>query len=160
MRDALGTETSVRAYASVNPAATVLQLYDMWHNWCVLLDLISDAKIISGKVSIPEPWTIFDGKGDPLAGGRVEQVGLFTYSVVGTNKHYTTSVPAIGNGALIGDRIDLGDSSIISFTTLWENDEAVYIFSNENFQAINGFLEASIAFHKLRKQLQRSSRVR
>jgi len=158
VKDAFGQETSTRAYALVNPLTTLAVLEDIWHTWAGDLDQVTDGKITGGRILLPQPFDIFSGKANAVAGSRLEQAALFGYAVAGTDRRYSQVVPAIRNTALIGDRIDLTDADILVWITLWNNDLADLIYANDHEQPISAFLDAQLAFRRLRKQLQRSSK--
>ena len=160
IRDASGIEQAVQAYGVLDGAATLDSLYLPFGKWISDLDAASGGQVTRGRVFL-SPVMPTGIKSTPDAGSRVEQTGLFGFSVNGSDKRYTAAIPAIANTALVGDRIDLDTGAGFTIADDWGNQNGVGMFglsfTNEYGQEIVICIDALVSFRRKRKQLQRAS---
>ncbi len=151
MRDARGQTAPARSYLTLADTTTLAQLLDTLASWGTDIQDLSDAEIQSMQVRI----TTANLAGGPARGGLavIEQTGVIGFRAAGTSKRYSLYIPAFSNLELSGDRIDLGSSNLLNLVA----EQTGGVFTNEVGQDLTGFAGASLAFHKFRKQLQRSS---
>lgn len=157
--DEWGTEDSAPYFATANDTQTIAALGAEVQAWVTAMDNASDAMITAVRLTLfpTLPGGIKTAAGN---GSRVEQQGLLGFSVTGTSKRYSSRIPAIGNGGtvLAGNRIVLTAIDPVGLLIkLLTTVGTVLTWCNEHDQAIKVFIDALVAFHKKRKQLQRSS---
>ena len=160
IRDAWGIEQSVQAYGLLDGTTTLDSLYLPFDKWITDLDAISAGQVTKGRLLI-YPAMPTGIKSSPDADSRVEQTGLFGFSVTGSDKRYTAAIPAIAASALIGDRIDLQSGAGFTIWDDWGNQNGVGMFglsfTNEYGQEIIICIDALVSFRKMRRQMRRSS---
>jgi len=159
--DEWGTEASTAMYAQASDTHTLASLDAEIADWITAIDAVTGGYIKAARVEIiPALPGGVKTAGQVVAGSRVEQNGGFGFEVSGTSKKYTTYIPALLDDSTVlnGDRIVLTSTQpagvlIAILTTVG----TVLTWLSEHNQQITGFIDAFVAFHKKRKQLQRSS---
>lgn len=156
LRDEWGIEAATAAYISVDDAATMASLQTAWFHFQQDVDAISDGQIIRGSIVLGmAPDSV---KAAPIAGGRVEQTGLFNFIGTASPRRWAAAVPAIAAATLVGDRINLANADVTTFIALLTGGVAgTYSYTNDHGQPITAMVDAFVSFRKKRKQLQRSS---
>jgi hypothetical protein len=157
--DEWGIEASTALYGTADDTQTIAGLDTEVGSLITALDAMSDGVIRQARVTI-FPTLPGGIKSTANAGSRVEQTGLLGFNATGSSKRYTAAIPALKNDptVLAADRIvltvaDPAANLIFILTTLG----TVLHWCNEHYQQISKFIDALVAFHKKRKQLQRSS---
>jgi hypothetical protein len=156
VEDELGVSATFLANALADPAATVTQLDTMWQTIGGLLDAITGGIIRGGHYRVMQDLT--GGKSSAAAGSRVEQAGVFNFSVAGTSYKTGLMVPSLKNSAITADRIDLSNSDIAAFlAAIVAATAGVLEWTSENRQALIALVDAFLSFRTHRKQLVRVS---
>jgi len=161
--DAWGIESSTSFYAEADDTQVIADLDTEVGAWISALDNASDGVIRSARVTLfpTIPGDVKASAVNPTAGGAlVEQVGALGFNAAGSSKRYSAYIPAVSNGATVlsGDRIVLSAVDPIGvLVKLLTTVGTVLTWCNEHYQEISKFIDALVAFHKKRKQLQRSS---
>lgn len=157
--DEWGISDSTAMFAQANDTQTIAAMDIELKNWLVALDAMSDGYIKDARLTL-FPSLPTSVKTAANSGSRVEQQGLLGFKATGSSKRYSAKVPALSNGGTVlsGDRIvltaaDPAANLIFILTTIG----TVLNWCNEHYQQITDFVDALVAFHKKRKQLQRSS---
>jgi hypothetical protein len=157
--DEWGIETSTAFYANADDAQTIAGLDTEVGGLITALDAMSDGVVRQARVTI-FPTLPGGIKATANSGSRVEQTGLLGFLATGSSKRYTAAVPALKNDVTVlnADRIvltaaDPAANLIFILTTLG----TVLHWCNEHYQELRQFVDALVAFHRKRKQLQRSS---
>jgi len=157
--DEWGIEASAPFYGQANDASTIAAMETELSAFLTALDATTDGYIKSARLTL-FPSLPTGIKTAAAAGSRVEQTGLLGFSASGTSKRYTADIPALSNGATVmsGDRIVLtGVDPIGVLVALLTTVGTVLKWCNAHNQQITQFIDALVAYHKKRKQLQRSS---
>jgi hypothetical protein len=156
--DEWGIEASAPYYALADPSLTITAMLAEANALLGALQAASDAHISHGHITMalaaPAPT------GVATAGSRVEQTGVLNFSSTGTSKRWGGYVPAISNGATVlsGDRIVLtGVDPVGLLVAILTTVGTVLAWCSAHNQQIVAFVDAIVAFHKRRKQLQRAS---
>lgn len=157
--DEWGIEASTAFYANADDTQTLAAMDTEVHNFLVALDGTTDGYIKSSRVTILPilPTSI---KTAAASGSRVEQTGILGFTATGSNKRASFDIPAISNGAtvLTGDRIVLTALDPVAVLIgILTTVGTVLRWTNAHSQQIQAFIDALVAFHKKKKQLQRSS---
>ena len=158
VEDEWGIKASSAAYALADPTKTITQLEAEVSAYIAAVDGVTDGVITENRVSI-QPALPGGIKTAAKSGSRVEQTGLLGFRASGTSKRYSLDVPALSNTSTVlsGDRIQLSAGVVTTLLAILTTAATVFAWCNEHSQQISSFLDALIAFHKKRKQLQRSS---
>ena len=153
--DEWAVDDSAPYYALADDTKTIAAMLSEANALLSALQAVSDAHITRGNVtfSLPAPAPT----GVATAGSRVEQVTLLGFAATGTNKRWSGKVPAISNTEMTGDRLTLAAGPVAALIAILTTVGTVLKWCNAHSQQIDAFIDAITAFHKKRKQLQRSS---
>jgi cell shape-determining protein MreC len=157
--DEWGTEASAPFYAQADDTKTIAALVTEAQALVSAVDATSDAYLRRMRLEL-FPALPGGVKTAAATGARIEQTGLLGFTATGTSKRYSATIPAISNGATVlsGDRIVLtGVDPVGVLIAILTTVGTVLKWCNAHNQQIVDFIDALIAFHKKRKQLQRSS---
>lgn len=161
--DAWGIESSTAFYANADDTKVIADLDTEAGSWLSALDNATDGVIKDARITLfpALPGDVKATAVNPTAGGAlVEQVGALGFNAAGSAKKYTAYVPALSNGATVlsGDRIVLSAVDPIGLLIkILTTVGTVLTWCNDHYQDISKFIDAFVAIHKRRKQLQRSS---
>lgn len=157
--DEWGIEASTAFYATADDTQTIAGLDTEVAAWVTALDGASDGVIKQARVTL-FPALPGGVKASAVAGSRVSQSGELGFLAAGSSKKYSASIPALSNDGtvLAADRIVLtvGDPVGLLINLLTTVGTVLH-WCNEHYQDIQKFVDAFVAIHKKRKQLQRSS---
>lgn len=157
--DEWGIEASTSFNADADDTKTLAALDTEVSAFLTALDGTTDGLLKSARVTIL-PALPGGIKTAAAAGSRVEQTGVLGFSTSGTNKRYSVDIPALSNGSTVlsGNRIVLtGIDPIGVLIGILTTVGTVLRWTNAHSQDIQAFIDALVAFHKKRRQLQRSS---
>jgi len=156
VEDELGVSATFLVNALANPAATVTQLDTMWQTIGALLDAITGGIIRGGHYRVMQALT--GGKSSAAAGSRVEQSGVFNFSVAGTSYKTGLMVPALEDSVLVHGRINLSDDNVMAFLeAIVTAAVGVLEWTSENRQALIALVDAFLSFRKHKRALDRVS---
>lgn len=157
--DEWGIEASTAFYAQADDTQTIAALGTEIASFLSALDGTTDGYLKGARITIL-PALPGGVKTAAATGSRVEQTGLLGFAVTGSSKRASFNVPAVSNGATVlsGDRIVLtGVDPVGVLLAILTTVGTVLKWTNAHNQQITDFIDALVAFHKKRKQLQRSS---
>lgn len=157
--DEWGIEASTAYYAQANDAETLAALDTEVSAWTTAIDGVTAGYIKSVRVTL-FPTLPGGIKTAAASGSRVEQTAVLGFVSTGSSKRASFDVPAVSNGATVlsGDRIVLTSVDPVGvLVTILTTVGTVLTWCNQHNQQITAFVDALVAFHKKRKQLQRSS---
>lgn len=158
LRDSVGLETPIQAYELLDPTMVLSDVVANWGSWAAIIDGMTDAQIVRGRMLLPQ--TPSGLKSSPAAGSRLEQCGLFRFSVAASNNRYSAEIPAIAAGILSGDRTELGELVVLEFLQRYAPAHTAFALTNEEYQELTAFVEAFLSYRKIdRARLARTSRV-
>jgi hypothetical protein len=160
IQDELGTEASITEYVLLDPLMTVGELQAAWQAQANYLDAITGGKINKGSAVLLS--TNAAGKGAPVAGSRVEQTGVFNFTVGETAHRFGIAVASLADSVIAGGRITIAEGSPVD---LWADSIPGDItglagqgyYTNPQTQRLLVLADAFLSFRK-RRQLDRSSR--
>jgi hypothetical protein len=158
LRDEIGTTATYPIYLQAPDTITAANLHTYMQDCLAVLDPITDAQIIDFKWEVKIPFS--GAKDAPVAGGRVEQTGLFNFGNALTVFKAGQDVPAIANSTFTTGAkklIDLTNAGIIAYTAFMTTVTLAFTPTNKFAGALITLLDAAITFRKHRKQLTRAT---
>ncbi len=156
VEDELGVSATFLANAMVDPTATVTELDGIWQTLGGLLDAIIGGVIRGGHYRVMHD-SVTGAKSDPAAGSRVEQSGVFNFSVDGTAYKTALMVPSIKDGVIAADRITLDGGVAAFLAAVVGATVGVLTWTSENRQELIALVDAFLSFRKHRRALSRVS---
>ncbi len=157
--DEWGIEASTAFYAQASDAETIAALDTEVSAWTTALDGVTNGYIKQVRVTL-FPTLPGGVKTAAATGSRVEQTAVLGFVSTGSSKRASFDVPAVSDGATVlsGDRIVLTAVDPVGvLIAILTTVGTVLTWCNQHNQAITAFVDAMVAFHKKRRQLQRSS---
>jgi len=154
--DQLNVQALSQAYALIDPTASFDTITAIWQSWLADLEACTDGQIIASAYHV---YPALPGglKTAPVAGSRVEQVGILNFSATGTTHRWGHLIPALSNGSTVisGGKIVLteGDPADVLEDLLTGGGSASLQWTNEQQQSLIALLDALIAFRQRREQL-------
>jgi hypothetical protein len=158
LKDEMGTTATFPLYVTVPDTVTVANLHTYMQDFLGILDPITDAQIIQFKWSSDMPFS--GAKGAPVAGGRVEQTGLFNFENSVTRFKAGYDIPAIANSTITAGAkktIDLTNAGIVAFISFMEAVTLLITPTDKFVGALVALIDAAMTFRKHRKQLTRAT---
>jgi hypothetical protein len=156
--DTNGVKASVAYYYTpIAPSTVTIQhVIDDWHTLGGLLDDASNAKIIDGKITLPEPR---DGawKSEPVEENDVSDVITINYGVTGNRYPMAGLIPNLKNAELDGGRVDLTDADIAALTAFAVAATTYGNLTNTAGQVLSSVVDAFQSDRKHRRQLHAKS---
>jgi len=156
--DTNGVKASVAYYYTpIAPSTVTIQhVIDDWHTLGGLLDDASNAKLIDGKITLPEPR---DGawKSDPVEENDVSDVITINYAITGNRYPQAGLIPNLKNSELTGGRVDLTDADIAALTAFVTAATTYGNITNTAGQVASGVIDAFQSDRKHRRQLHAKS---
>jgi len=114
LKDDGGVTAVHNLYVSYDGAlATIDDLIADLGAYAILVDNVSDAKVIEARVTIPLVPT--GVKSVPVADSTVERTGLFTYEQANSSYVQSFDIPAYQNAGIANGRIDESNSAFIAW---------------------------------------------
>lgn len=157
--DEWGIEASTAFYALADDSKTLAALDTEVGDWLTAMDGVTDGYLKDARVTIL-PALPGGVKTAAATGSRVEQTGVLGFATTGNNKRSSFAIPALSNGSTVlgGDRIVLTAIDPVGvLIAILTTVGTVLTWVNAHNQQITAFIDAIVAFHKKRRQLQRSS---
>lgn len=158
LKDEIGTKATYPIYLLTPDTVTVANMHTFLQDWIGVIDPITDAQIIDANWSCNMPFS--GAKDAPVAGGRVEQNGLFNFENALTVYKAGNALPAIANSTLTSGAkkvIDLTNAGIIAYTAFMTTATLAMVPTNKFAGALLTLIDAAVTFRKHRKQLMRET---
>jgi hypothetical protein len=158
LKDEMGTTATFPLYVNVPDTVTVANLHTYMQDFLAVLDPITDAQIIKFEWRSNMPFS--GAKNAPVAGGRVEQTGLFNFEDSVTAFKAPYDIPAIANSTLtagVKKVIDLTNVGITAWMAFMEAATLTIVPTNKFIGVLVALLDAAVTFRKHRKQLTRAT---
>jgi hypothetical protein len=158
--DELGVTAPAVAHALVDPTAAFNDVLGVLNTWAGCIDSCSDGQVLSVRLDVLP--TLPSGlKSSPVAGSRVEQVGLLQFNSTGTTHVDSVDIPALSGGPTVvsGGRIVLtsGAPCAVLRDFLTGGGTAALQWTNAWQQAISSFAAALISFRSAGRALARDT---
>lgn len=158
--DSLNIQAETSVYALVDPTASFDTILAQFNTWLADLDACTDGQIIGAELEVL-PSLPGGLKTAPVAGSRVEQTGVLSFSATGDTHHWATAIPALSNGATVvsGGKIVItpGAPAEVLAALLAGGGTAALEWTNATSQAIASFYKALISFRRDRHQMVENS---
>jgi hypothetical protein len=152
--DSWGIDASTALFAQADDTKTIAALVTEAGAMLTALQATSNAYLKGARITLFPP--VPNPTGAPTAGSRVEQVAVLNFSATGTTKRYGANIPGISDTLLTTDKLTLA-GVIDTLVAILTAAGTVLKWCNDHNQGIVAFVDAIVAFHKHRRQLQRSS---
>lgn len=156
--DTNGVKASVAYYyvPTAPTTVTVAQVTADWHSLGGLLDAASNAKLIEGKITLPEPhdaaW-----KASPVEENDVSDVITINYGNAVTRYAFGGLIPNLKNDELVDGRVDLTNADIAAVSGFVQDGAANGNMTNEAGQDLTTVNDGFQADRKHRRQLRARS---
>jgi len=113
-----GVKASTSQYAEIPEGTTGTNLQVTLVDWATAVSNLSDGAVTRLEASlVVDPGTA----GLPVTPGGSEEVseyGEFQWDLIGTDKSWTSGIPALIEAAASGNQMDTTNSFVIAYTTL------------------------------------------
>lgn len=155
--DELGTRASTSVYALVDPSLVLSDQVTQWQALATALAGVTGGNILDGDIRIRLTPTV-DQSTKPLAGSRVEQTELSSFTVNGTGgKTAGVDVPAWQDSLISGGKPIVDSGAGQTWVEAITGTYTGGVITNPTFQIVGALVRAILSFRKRRKQLDRSS---
>lgn len=154
--DAVGVVTSFdQPFKFDDATATLAGIISWVQGLGAAIDLVTDGKITKIRVSIliPLPGGI---KTAAVAASDVEETGLITYSASGTANAFGVDIPAIPNGKLTGNQVNLTDTDVAALNTYLSTVSTSIVGTDRYGNTVSAPLRGVKTFRKHRRALRRA----
>lgn len=121
----------------------------------ILLDNVSDAKVIQARVTIPITPT--GVKASPVADSTVERTGLITYSQDNVSRSQAFDIPAYQNAGITAGKIVESNAQFIAWDLDIKDPAAQFRSVSQFANNIVARLSTKLSFRKHRRQRIKSS---
>lgn len=143
-------------YVSYDGAlATVDDLIADLGAYAILVDNLTDGKVVEARVTIPIVPT--GVKAAPVADSTVERTGLFTYSQDNSSYVQSFDIPAFKNSAITGGKIDETNAQFVAWNLQVVDPAAQFRSVSKFANAILARLSTKLTFRKHRRARIKSS---
>jgi len=156
LQDEWGIDATCVLYAFLDPSTTVTQLITEYQSTSLLLDAITGAKLLPGRITIsvdPDAGV----KGSAVAGARVEQTGVFDFTDVSVGRVWGDAVPAIANTVITAGRIDPANTDVVAWVGNLLASFTTGHYTNPAMEHLGAIKDTFISFRKHRRALHRES---
>ena len=154
--DELGVEAPAVGYALVDPTASFADVVSTVNTWLADVDAVTDGQIIHVVLHVVP--TLPDGlKTAPVAGSRVEQIGVWQFNATGTAHVESYPVPALSDsptvtaggkivltsgspGAALRDLLVGGGTASLEWTNAWQQALSTFSAALVSFRSFGGAL--------------------
>jgi len=155
--DGFGTSAACQAYVFMDSTATVGALKTNLETWRDLVAAVCSGQVTHSAVHILDAGGATQDP-DTLAASRDEQTGVFRWSNTANKRSWSFAIPALSNGVITGDKVDLSNAGITALHAGMTASGATFNFETADQYALQAITQTSISFRKHRKQLGPRSR--
>jgi hypothetical protein len=159
LEDAKGERTSVPIYMVYDPAtATLSAMLAYLATTLGKLDPITDAQIVSHRLSLEVTLPTSGIKTAPVTASDVEETGLFSFLTDGPVKRsFGQDIPAIPDGKVSGSNIIQSDTDIAAWTDRAALTGTTFRWTNSDFLAgLTTLRSGKKTFRKHRRAAKRA----
>jgi hypothetical protein len=153
------TSAALVSYLRLPDTATLAQAVSGIAVWAAAMDGVIDGAFQQVQLTLtpPLPGGLKAPTGPTWAASRVEQTGVFDFTVTGTSRIYGQAVPSLSNSVITSGHIDNANAAIIALENLLTNPTG--FFTNPQLQSLEAVRDTLISFRKRAMLRERSLEI-
>lgn len=162
MVDSQGIHGSLNMPVLVDTAQTLTQAQTAWLTQALLLDAVTSAQIIGGRVTVSNA-SLAGLKAAPAADSRIQETGNLDFGVTGVPGVYDSIIPSISDAVLVGGvgpQIDEANAAMIPYIGSITGAILGGHFTNRDFLVLTALVDSFLSDRKRRRKLAEASRRR